>query len=78
MVSHGSRIRTYINAYVDGKRTQIVSTWSQNRCKICQRFLGKRQLGYCAVHATIKEIKKRFHSKKKVIPSRDIGRLICL
>lgn len=40
------RNRTY--KWIDGKK--IVSTWSQTRCRICNRFLGRNQVKYCSKH----------------------------
>jgi hypothetical protein len=33
----------------------ILLTWSQRRCKICQRFLGVRERVYCSVHRKLTE-----------------------
>ena len=47
MVTHSHRYRLYTSGKLD--------TWSNGRCKICQRFLGLHQIKFCSKHALTRD-----------------------
>ena len=59
MASHGSTSRTYTQKGHRG--IAALSTWSMERCVICQRFLAKHQQKYCAKHGSDVERHNRSH-----------------
>jgi hypothetical protein len=61
MVSHGSKLRKYTMRKINGKMVKVLVTWSQNRCKTCQRFLAKKEHDFCSIHKTLKEKSKRYY-----------------
>jgi len=39
--------RVFLSTWKDGKKIIRLVSWSQKRCKICQRFLSLKQIKYC-------------------------------